>query len=451
MIIATRMPARRHAASASAAASGEAGPGSRGGRGARARARSSSAVVDRASACTSRRCATASTRRPSAAIRSTRHRACRRRGSGGGRRRARPSRRGSCRTTTRHPPAPGVEGEPARSEGRRVVGDVEAAVAGQRVDRGLHRVADGPPRPLLAPTIRPVRARQGRRRRQRVARGPGRRRRRGAVGGRNPRRSTITDPRAVQTSTTVISLRVRVPVLSVQMKVVDPSVSTASRRRTRAWLAGHALGADGQGQRHRRQRALRDEGHGDADREEEAVVGGVPMSSDRPKKAMPTPTAITATVRTTRSSSLASGLCGRRTVGSAAAMPASRVVAAGGVDHAPRPRRRRRTMPAHMRSPVSGPTGTLSPVSIDSSTSRPCDVEPARRRPGSGRPPRGRRRRRGTRSGARRGSTGAPSRSTMTRRGSMSPRRSAACSARRSCANAKAPFTRTTTMIASPS
>ena len=39
------------------------------------------------------------------------------------------------------------------------------------------------------------------------------------------------------TSTTLIRFWVRVPVLSVQMKVVAPSVSTASRRRTSALRA----------------------------------------------------------------------------------------------------------------------------------------------------------------------------------------------------------------------
>ena len=41
-------------------------------------------------------------------------------------------------------------------------------------------------------------------------------------------------PAAVTTSTTLIRFWVMVPVLSVQMKVVAPSVSTASRRRTSA-------------------------------------------------------------------------------------------------------------------------------------------------------------------------------------------------------------------------
>lgn len=42
----------------------------------------------------------------------------------------------------------------------------------------------------------------------------------------------ISRPSGSQSSVTVISLRVRVPVLSLQIVVVEPSVSTAERRRT---------------------------------------------------------------------------------------------------------------------------------------------------------------------------------------------------------------------------
>ena len=42
-------------------------------------------------------------------------------------------------------------------------------------------------------------------------------------------------PTGVHAATTCISLRVRVPVLSVQTNVIDPRVSTASSRRTSAW------------------------------------------------------------------------------------------------------------------------------------------------------------------------------------------------------------------------
>ena len=86
-----------------------------------------------------------------------------------------------------------------------------------------------------------------------------------------PRRSSPC-PVGVQTSTTAISLRVSVPVLSVQMKVVEPSVSTDSRRRTRALRAAIRWAPTRQGQGDRRQQALGDERDGHADGEEEAVA-----------------------------------------------------------------------------------------------------------------------------------------------------------------------------------
>ena len=74
----------------------------------------------------------------------------------------------------------------------------------------------------------------------------------------------------VHTSTTLISLRVNVPVLSVQMNVVEPSVSTASSRRTKA-AGGTCAAPDRERQRDGGQQPLRHERHGDADREQEAV------------------------------------------------------------------------------------------------------------------------------------------------------------------------------------
>ena len=54
---------------------------------------------------------------------------------------------------------------------------------------------------------------------------------------RTPHPCTAATPAGIHTSTTAISFRVSVPVLSVQMNVVEPSVSTASRWRTSAWRA----------------------------------------------------------------------------------------------------------------------------------------------------------------------------------------------------------------------
>jgi hypothetical protein len=99
--------------------------------------------------------------------------------------------------------------------------------------------------------------------------------------------------------------------LSVQMNVVEPSVSTDSKRRTRAWrpamrwapIANDSVTV------------------GSSPSGTSATVtpmanrkpseAGEPIASETPKKATPTPTAIMATVRTTRSSSWARGLRGR--------------------------------------------------------------------------------------------------------------------------------------------
>jgi hypothetical protein len=47
----------------------------------------------------------------------------------------------------------------------------------------------------------------------------------------------VKSPAAVTAARTVISLRVRVPVLSEQMTETEPRVSTAGRRRMIAWRA----------------------------------------------------------------------------------------------------------------------------------------------------------------------------------------------------------------------
>ena len=126
---------------------------------------------------------------------------------------------------------------------------------------------------------------------------------------------------------TAISLRVSVPVLSVQMKVVEPSVSTASRRRTRACRSAIrcARRAPATGSRWAaappapappspRSRAgsprwpCRAQGH-----------------RDRRRRPPPRRPREPATTRTTRSSCWASGLRGRTALWVSAAMPARRV------------------------------------------------------------------------------------------------------------------------------
>jgi len=115
-------------------------------------------------------------------------------------------------------------------------------------------------------------------------------------------------PRGVHTSTTAILFWVRVPVLSVQRKVVDPNVSTASRRRTKAWCVAIrcapiarervTVGSSASGTR--------------------ATI--TPMPKTRPdwtsiprmvavaRNATPTPTAMMVVVRTRRRISLARGV-----------------------------------------------------------------------------------------------------------------------------------------------
>ena len=79
----------------------------------------------------------------------------------------------------------------------------------------------------------------------------------------------------VQTATTRISLRVSVPVLSVQMTVVLPSVSTAGSRRTTARRRGHPLHADGERDRDDRRQPLGDRGDGERHRRERRVERAV--------------------------------------------------------------------------------------------------------------------------------------------------------------------------------
>ena len=106
-------------------------------------------------------------------------------------------------------------------------------------------------------------------------------------------------PTGVQTSTTAISLRVSVPVLSVQMKVVEPSVSTDSRRRTRAFRRAIRCAPT----------ASESVTVGSSPSGTRATVtpmakrnpspAGRPSASAMAKNTTPTPTAMSATTRTT--------------------------------------------------------------------------------------------------------------------------------------------------------
>ena len=162
----------------------------------------------------------------------------------------------------------------------------------------------------------------------------------------------------------------------------------------------------------------------------------------------PTPTAIAATVRTTRSSSCASGLRGRRPAWVRDAIAASRVLVPVASTTA-RPAPSTTNVPANSRPSSSTVTGTLSPVSIE--VSRRSPWASTTRRSADTRSPASSSTRSSTTRSAASTSTERPSRTTIARRGSRSRRRSAACSARLSCTNANTPLTTTTTKIATPS
>ena len=116
------------------------------------------------------------------------------------------------------------------------------AASGDDVDRGLHRVSDRRPSAVVTSVDPPVRAAPRHRRDRLEGVGRCRSRCRSARSGRSRwRRAPRSRAAGVQTVTIDISLHVSVPVLSVQMNVVEPSVSTASRRRTSAWLCAIRL------------------------------------------------------------------------------------------------------------------------------------------------------------------------------------------------------------------
>jgi len=64
-------------------------------------------------------------------------------------------------------------------------------------------------------------------------------------------------------------LTVRVPVLSVQITVVQPSVSTESRFLTSALLSAHTPGSYGEAESYRGKESFRDIGNNDPDGEDE--------------------------------------------------------------------------------------------------------------------------------------------------------------------------------------
>ena len=160
--------------------------------------------------------------------------------AGGGR----TARRGRSRPARPRPAAPRRSGR--RSTLRRVPVAVELRLVGQRARR-------------QQPAQRAVAAVTGRRITMRARRGV------------PDALDSASSPRGVQARRSTISLRVSVPVLSVQITVVEPSVSTAGSSRTTARRARHPLHADGERDGDDRGQALGDRGH----RQRDGGQGGV--------------------------------------------------------------------------------------------------------------------------------------------------------------------------------
>ena len=266
--------------------------------------------------------------------------------------------------------------------------------------------------------------------------------------GSYPRPSMTARPPGIQTSTTIIWFWVRVPVLSVQMNVVEPSVSTASRCRTRALRAAMrwaptasdivTVGSSPQGTTATVTPTAK----------RNPSEAAVPVISAAAKNTTPTATATAAMIRETRSSSSRNGLRGGRCSWLRPAMPASRVpepVATTVACASPSTTKQ----PAKTVPPGDGCSGTLSPVSAELSTARAwttssrTSADTRSPSPSSTRSPR-------TSSSAAI-SVGCPSRTTVARRGSRSRSRSAAWAARSSWMKANTPLRTITTKTATPS
>ena len=286
----------------------------------------------------------------------------------------------------RHAAPPRVEREPARlGSGRARRAPVDADPPGERVERSLHRVAARDPSTVVlddAPGRAAGRsaghlpqrclARQGRH--ATVGIGLVARPRRSARTGRHPH---LDDRHLVagQRSRLVRADERGRPERLDRLEMADERVA---RR--------HALRADRQRQGHGRQQPFGDDGDGDADREQESVRRRACRPGVRSRRTLtPTPTATTAMMP--RDAVELDVQRGRRRPCArvSRAMPASRVRAPVATTVAsPRPRRRSTRRTRCRRRPDGA--GTLSPVSVDVSTARACTAS-RRDRPRCGRPP----------------------------------------------------------------
>ena len=305
--------------------------------------------------------------------------------------------------------------------------------------RDLGRIAGRAPDRVVQAAGRGARARRNRRRR--------------SPSSSRPRRPASRPPRRIRFS-------VSVPVLSVQITVVAPSVSTALSRLTSAPRARQPPHADRERERDRRQQPLGHVGDEQADREDQRVAERQPgdehperderdPDDDRDQRRSATPPACT---------SRCSGLA-------PASMRCDSAAIAARARSASRSRRRppRASPPVHvvplntrsaassggaagLASPAPRTTGTDSPVSADRSTSTAPSTSrasaqtrsPSRTRAGRPVPAR-----------AHRSPARAPSRTTRRRARAGTPRSaSTACSACRSWTNANAALRTITPTIA---
>ena len=266
--------------------------------------------------------------------------------------------------------------------------------------------------------------------------------------GSYPASLATADPPGSHAVTIVIWFRVSVPVLSVQMNVVDPSVSTLSRLRTSTCRraicsAPHASDKVTVGSRPSGTSATVT-----PMAKTNPSAAGLPSRSESTKKSPPTPTAMPATVRTRRCSSWVSGLGDSAVVVVSWAIDASRVdvpVAVTVASASPSTT----NVPAYSATPASMVLGSLSPVSIDVSTSRLCAATVTAS--AGMRSPESSTIRSSTTTSAASIMIRRPSRRTDTSRGSMARSRSAAWSARFSWTKANTAFTTMTMKIATPS
>ena len=180
----------------------------------------------------------------------------------------------------------------------------------------------------------------------------------------------VSSPAGVQTSTTFIRFCVRVPVLSVQMKVVEPRVSTAWRLRTRALRLAMRCAPTARESVTVGSRPSGTSATATPMANRKASRQEMPTTSERTKNRAPMPRAMVAVMRTILCSSSASGLVGASTLPVRDAISASRVWPPV-TETTPSACPLTRKVPPKAVSPGVLATASLSPVSMDSSTSQP--------------------------------------------------------------------------------